>query len=184
MSKEILFGRGNSGTKLAENYLRDMMVVSALIAPDPYATVSIIASAVAELDSVGQKGFLRTLFQHMASEGGIEVTNRRDAAFTILTEAMTPLVKTNQPFVCNAYISAVQAQTGKNDPFCGSIYTLLEVGKAIAPYFSKGIHSKKLITAWTPVIKEFSREGALKEKVQIHLEVEEIKERISSTDVT
>jgi len=147
---------------------------------------AILEEIVSQLNNhpESQESFIIDLFDDLAREGEGEEewvqTNRRDGACEILTsQAMEPIIKGNSTVVSYAYLEAISLQDRKNDPFSGSIDTLLEVGKAIAPYFpvDSGL-KKKIIKAWNGVINEFLWQD---EKSYMQLKLEEIEYIMSPT---
>ncbi len=172
----------DQGALLAES-LGDRGILRTLLAGgrEKEAISQLVVSRL-EHDPIGQTSFLRTLFENLANEGKLEITNRRDAALAILTEVsgdevhltkvMTPLVIANSTVVCDAYIDAVQQQTGESDIF-SAIDALLQVGKAIAPHLPQTAKARQQISkAWTQVARERSETD---EQKHIRLELAKIK---------
>ena len=177
------------GTLLAEHMLGSRKTLRALLAGGPSKDIVLQEiTATLEKDPVGQACFLRIIFSNLAREGGLEVTNRRDRALAILTdtaedgtvrlnETLTPFVQSNAPLVYEAYINGIQQQKRENDPFSGSINTLLDVGKAIAPCVLTGSQERQQVAdAWERVAEQFP---TLNERFHIRSRIEEIKNRIS-----
>ena len=182
----------DQGTLLAERMLGSRETLRALLAGGPSKDIVLQKiTATLEKDPVGQACFLRIIFSNLAKEGGLEVTNRRDGYLAILTdtteegdvlltEAITPLVTANPEVVFDAYLEAVTQQTKENDPFSGSIDTLFEAGKAIAPYVFTGSQERQQVTdAWQRVAERFH---TIDERFHIRSKIEEIKNRISPLD--
>lgn len=192
MAGERLTSIVNQGTLLAERMLDNTKVLNALIAGGQNKD-TILKRVVAKLGNYPamQACFLRTIFQNIAKEGEVEVTNRRDTAMAILTDAsssseislnavIVPLVKDNSAVVHDAYIKAVQEQTRDNDAFSGSVGALLEVGKAIAPHLNQDAQErKKIIDAWEETAEKFHTEDQL----HIRLKLEEIKKAMSPNSI-
>jgi len=132
-----------------------------------------------EANLENQKPFINSLFEELAIEGKWNQTNKRDGAFTILTDqAMTPIIEANASFVANAYLEAISLQTYKNDPFSGSIDVLLETGKEIIPYLSLDPDLKKqIVKAWRKIINKLP---LVDEKDQIESGLKKLKYVMSS----
>lgn len=80
-----------------------------------------------------QKALITSLFAAMAVEGDARVTNLRDAAFTTLAHTqIQSILKSNPGIVLRTYIQSIRKQSWENDPYSGSIATLLDAGKVIA----------------------------------------------------
>lgn len=127
-----------------------------------------------------QKYLLKTLFQAAAIEGAQEVTDRRDGAFAILTDqAIQPIMKAHSFVLHDAYIEAIGQQTVRNDSVSGSINTLLDTGKAIAPYLPHDLRSiRQIANAWEAVAGKFP---TINDQFHIRSKLEEIKQRMSPT---
>ncbi len=178
----------NHGVRLAEYILSNKKVLDGLIAGDKVKS-QILQAVISRLGnhSESQASFFKTLFRNLAMEGPIEITNKRDTAKEILTngsdidirlnKAITHLIKANQTVVYDEYIRAAQLQTKNNSPLTGSIYTLLEVGKAIAPYLPSEPQSKqKIINELRILAKKFDTSD---KRLHIESENREIKKRMS-----
>lgn len=192
MAGERLIGIVDRGTLLAESIIDNTKVLHTLIA-DGQNKDTFLKQVVSKLGngSTVQACFLRTIFQNIAKEGDLKVTNRRDTAMAILTDtsssgevslnvAIAPLVKDNSTVVYDAYIEAVQEQTRDNDVFSGSVDALLEVGKAIAPHLNQDAQErKKIIDAWEETAEKFHTG----DQPHIRSKLEEIKKAMSPNSI-
>lgn len=187
MPGERLAGIDN-GVQLAESMLSIKSVFDGLIAGGQ-TKENILQERVSylEKDTSIQASFLRTLFQSLGKEGTVEITNRRDAALEILTDtakdgevrltqAIAPIVKNNLTVVYKAYIAAVKQQTEDNDPISGSIYALLETGKAISPLLCLDLQRRGVIIAvWEGIAKKFPKDDKADERSYVYSEIKKIK---------
>ncbi len=178
----------SQGTRLANNILNNEIIQNGLFTEGKSKNL-ILKHIASKLDDCPgmQPDFIRTIFMNLAEEGSPEITNRRDAAFEVITdnesirsrlnEIMTPIIKSNQTTVFSAYIDALHQQTANNDPYAGSIYTLLEITKAIAPYLPRDYKNKQLvIEAWNKLADQFN---SIEKKVHIRLNIKTIMENMT-----
>lgn len=100
-----------------------------------------------------EKTFIASLFAFMAVEGDGYVTNMRDAAFTILAHSQfQSILKSNPGIVLRIYIQSIRKQSSENDPYSGSIDTLLDAGKVIASTLRPDKRDlNRIIMAWQKV---------------------------------
>lgn len=124
-----------------------------------------------------QKAFIASLFAAMAVEGDASVTNMRDAAFTILAHTqIQSILKSNPGFVLTTYNRSVRTQSLENDPYSGSIATLLDAGKVIASTLRPDKRDlNRIIKAWQKVSQDTPE---AEDRKWIYKAVEEIKHTV------
>ncbi len=103
-----------------------------------------------------QKAFITSLFATMAVEGDADVTDLRDAVFTIFADSqIQPILKSNSGFVLKTYLQSIRKQSWENDPYSGSIATLLDAGKVIASTLRPDKRDlNRIIKAWKKVSQD------------------------------
>jgi|GEM_PF-3862493 len=128
--------------------------------------------------SEAQQAFLKALIATLAREGYEDETDRRDAAIEIVrTPAAVDLLPSNQAVIFDAYLEALNQQTKENDPYSGSINSLLEAGVVLSPYFPQDdLSEKQLKNLFEQLSKEFTNR---EERQHIELFAEEILENLT-----
>lgn len=95
-------------------------------------------------DPALQKIFLQSIIYVLSKEGESDETDRRDAVLEVLKiSSVVDLLSQNGDPVFDSYLQALGSQTKDNDPFAGSINSLLEAGVFMSPYFPQDDLSRK-----------------------------------------
>lgn len=125
-----------------------------------------------------QSAFLKMLIGTFSKENDDRDTDRRDSAYEVLNQpAIMDLLPDNSTVVFDSYLEAINQQTKDNDPFSGSIGSLLDAGKILAPYFpNDDLARKQLEHLWGQIARQFSYGG---EREHIESGVAEIVEKMT-----
>ncbi|MBI4599630.1 hypothetical protein HY732_01785 [Candidatus Uhrbacteria bacterium] len=90
-----------------------------------------------DTDTEQQRAMLTSLIDLLGREGEREITDRRAAALTILSDyVIREHLLNHSDALYQSYHAALNAQTRKNNPSDGSIAALLKGGNAMAPYLA------------------------------------------------
>ena len=153
---------------LIESVLNDPQVRSNMIkgTDEMKDTISQNISSQLTISPELQEPFIIQLFQSLGAETelwksnltSIIVTNKRDAAFTLISNpSMRPIIDNNLNLTYSCYIEAIKSLDSCNDPFSGSIGTLFEAGKSIFSNFPPDQDLKKeIFTTWQSVAMLFA----------------------------
>lgn len=150
----------DSASALVEQILGNEEKLKMLVMGADTDRAAIAVSAIISTgdDVAVQKAFLTSLIRLLGIEGKANETDRRDAAVELLKCApVMDIFSRHSGALFDAYLEAVSNQTKENDPFVGSINSLLEVGIALAPYFPVNDLSRTQLThLWNQRAKDFT----------------------------
>lgn len=146
---------------LVEQILGDDKKLATLVTGTDKDRAAIAVSAVTSTgdDGAVQEAFLTSLVRALAVEGDANETDRRDAAVELLKcAALVDILSRHSEALFDAYCEAINNQTKENDPYAGSINSLLDAGIVIAPYFPiNDLARTQLTNLWSQRAKDFLR---------------------------
>ena len=109
---------------------------------DQTARVGVIVRSIVNQPEA-QKVFLKKIIETLSQEGESDQTDRRDAVLGVLmTPVIVDILPGNQIVIFDGYLEALGCQTKDNDPYSGSVQSLLDAGIFLAPYFPQDELSK------------------------------------------
>lgn len=119
-------------TAILNDVIYDQNVVETLTRrpKEKKAVLDNISAKINELNPEETESMLKSVLDGLSKEDRIWTVDRRDVALEVL--GVIPLDKIPKDQLMNRYIQAVNSQSSISDPN-GSIYSLLEAGKVIAP---------------------------------------------------
>ncbi|MEK7122388.1 MAG: hypothetical protein AAB855_00870, partial [Patescibacteria group bacterium] len=99
------------------------------------AILNVAIRSIVHLPEV-QQAFLKKMIEVLSQEGEHDETDRRDAALGMMnTSTIVDLLPNHQEALFSSYLEGLGRQTKNNDPYSGSIRSLLEAGILLSPFF-------------------------------------------------
>jgi len=118
------------------------------------AVLDRVSTQLKNFDDNDSDSFFKLLLKGLGTEDKIWDQNRRDAALEILP--LTPFEKIPKENILKEYLNAVSTQDENSDPY-GTISSLIEAGKKLAPFFPTHLHARFQINyAWEGLASIFT----------------------------
>lgn len=142
-----------------------------------------ISSSALNLQPEHQLLFFSNIFRALTLEGDPKLnrqdSDQRDFALVILGHSsMAGVIQKHQEAILRLYIEAIQTQNPTANSHNGSIFSLLEAGKIVAPHL-QGVNVNEIVKAWELLASQFGDINEIEVQEYIQSEAQEISFRAS-----